>query len=157
MPYDLDPFTHALCYCVITSAPFLLLPTTRYLPPNHRPLRVGYISPDLFTHSVSYFVEVPLSHHRTPLKHGASGEWQRHRFVWSWAWKLRVAVRWGSLVRVGLNLLVGLFEEACLGGSSWLGIWTCGHVEKTMRVAEENKCPSVSERHLQGAVCPRAW
>lgn len=28
-----------------------------------RPLRVGYISPDLFTHSVSYFAEAPLSHH----------------------------------------------------------------------------------------------
>ncbi|KAF5828446.1 O-linked N-acetylglucosamine transferase [Dunaliella salina] len=38
-----------------------------------RPLRVGYISPDLFTHSVSYFAEAPLSHHRTPAKHGAAG------------------------------------------------------------------------------------
>jgi len=28
-----------------------------------RPLRVGYVSPDLFTHSVSYFAEAPLSHH----------------------------------------------------------------------------------------------
>ncbi|KAG2430578.1 hypothetical protein HXX76_010096 [Chlamydomonas incerta] len=28
-----------------------------------RPLRIGYISPDLFTHSVSYFSEAPLSHH----------------------------------------------------------------------------------------------
>jgi hypothetical protein len=28
-----------------------------------RPLRIGYISPDLFTHSVSYFAEAPLSHH----------------------------------------------------------------------------------------------
>lgn len=27
-----------------------------------RPLRVGYVSPDLFTHSVSYFAEAPLSH-----------------------------------------------------------------------------------------------
>lgn len=27
-------------------------------------LQVGYISPDLFTHSVSYFAEAPLSHHR---------------------------------------------------------------------------------------------
>lgn len=25
---------------------------------------MGYISPDLFTHSVSYFAEAPLSHHR---------------------------------------------------------------------------------------------
>ena len=24
---------------------------------------VGYISPDLFTHSVSYFAEAPLRHH----------------------------------------------------------------------------------------------
>jgi nucleotide-binding universal stress UspA family protein len=28
-----------------------------------RPLRVGYISPDLFTHSVSYFAEAPLAGH----------------------------------------------------------------------------------------------
>lgn len=28
-----------------------------------RCLTVGYISPDLFTHSVSYFAEAPLSHH----------------------------------------------------------------------------------------------
>nr|CAD1838623.1 unnamed protein product [Ananas comosus var. bracteatus] len=28
-----------------------------------RPLVVGYISPDYFTHSVSYFIEAPLSHH----------------------------------------------------------------------------------------------
>ncbi|GAB4815161.1 hypothetical protein N2152v2_002207 [Parachlorella kessleri] len=28
-----------------------------------RPLVVGYISPDLFTHSVSYFAEAPLAHH----------------------------------------------------------------------------------------------
>lgn len=27
------------------------------------PLQVGYISPDLFTHSVSYFAEAPLAHH----------------------------------------------------------------------------------------------
>lgn len=25
--------------------------------------QVGYVSPDLFTHSVSYFAEAPLSHH----------------------------------------------------------------------------------------------
>ncbi|KAL6769284.1 OGT1 [Auxenochlorella protothecoides x Auxenochlorella symbiontica] len=30
-----------------------------------RKLRVGYISPDLFTHSVSYFAEAPLTHHNT--------------------------------------------------------------------------------------------
>ena len=28
-----------------------------------RALRVGYVSPDLFTHSVSYFAEVPLTGH----------------------------------------------------------------------------------------------
>ncbi|KAL4452759.1 hypothetical protein ABPG75_008421 [Micractinium tetrahymenae] len=28
-----------------------------------RPLVVGYVSPDLFTHSVSYFAEAPLAHH----------------------------------------------------------------------------------------------
>ena len=28
-----------------------------------RPLVVGYISPDFFTHSVSYFIEAPLAHH----------------------------------------------------------------------------------------------
>jgi protein O-GlcNAc transferase len=31
-----------------------------------RPLIVGYVSPDLFTHSVSYFAEAPLSHHNNP-------------------------------------------------------------------------------------------
>lgn len=29
-----------------------------------RPLVVGYVSPDLFTHSVSYFAEAPLAHHK---------------------------------------------------------------------------------------------
>lgn len=29
----------------------------------HRPLVIGYISPDYFTHSVSYFIEAPISHH----------------------------------------------------------------------------------------------
>ena len=34
------------------------------------PLVVGYISPDLFTHSVSYFAEAPMRHHhRTKVKH----------------------------------------------------------------------------------------
>ncbi|VAI55052.1 unnamed protein product [Triticum turgidum subsp. durum] len=28
-----------------------------------RPLVIGYVSPDFFTHSVSYFVEAPLTHH----------------------------------------------------------------------------------------------
>ena len=28
-------------------------------------LVIGYISPDLFTHSVSYFAEAPLTHHTT--------------------------------------------------------------------------------------------
>lgn len=30
---------------------------------------MGYISPDLFTHSVSYFIEAPLLHHRPDLFH----------------------------------------------------------------------------------------
>lgn len=38
----------------------------------HRPLRVGYISPDFFTHSVSYFSEAPLTHHHTPTRYGSS-------------------------------------------------------------------------------------
>ena len=29
----------------------------------HRRLTVGYLSPDFFTHSVSYFAEAPLTHH----------------------------------------------------------------------------------------------
>jgi protein O-GlcNAc transferase len=33
------------------------------LDPERR-LHVGYISPDLFTHSVSYFAHAPLGHHR---------------------------------------------------------------------------------------------
>ncbi|AAG51433.1 spindly (gibberellin signal transduction protein); 75377-80082 [Arabidopsis thaliana] len=28
-----------------------------------RPITIGYISPDFFTHSVSYFIEAPLTHH----------------------------------------------------------------------------------------------
>lgn len=28
-----------------------------------RPLVIGYVSPDYFTHSVSYFVEAPLIYH----------------------------------------------------------------------------------------------
>jgi predicted O-linked N-acetylglucosamine transferase (SPINDLY family) len=28
-----------------------------------RPLTVGYVSPDLYTHSVSYYAEAPLTHH----------------------------------------------------------------------------------------------
>eukprot|EP00955_Chlamydomonas_euryale_P002344 25540-Chlamydomonas_euryale.AAC.1 len=39
-------------------------PAPRDLDPE-RTLVVGYVSPDLFTHSVSYFAEAPLSHHRT--------------------------------------------------------------------------------------------
>lgn len=31
--------------------------------PRH--LQVGYVSPDMFTHSVSYFAEAPLSAHRS--------------------------------------------------------------------------------------------
>ncbi|KAJ9513129.1 hypothetical protein QJQ45_029380 [Haematococcus lacustris] len=37
-----------------------------------RPLRVAYVSPDFFTHSVSYFAEAPLTHHLTPKRHAAS-------------------------------------------------------------------------------------
>ncbi|WIA22301.1 hypothetical protein OEZ85_004618 [Tetradesmus obliquus] len=37
-------------------------PAQRDTTPGRR-LRVGYVSPDLFTHSVSYFAEAPLSHH----------------------------------------------------------------------------------------------
>lgn len=32
---------------------------------SDRPLVVGYVSPDLFTHSVSYFAEAPLTHHQS--------------------------------------------------------------------------------------------
>jgi hypothetical protein len=33
-------------------------------------VQVGYVSPDLFTHSVSYFAEAPLAHHdSTRVKH----------------------------------------------------------------------------------------
>lgn len=28
-----------------------------------RPLVIGYVSPDYFTHSVSYFIEAPLVYH----------------------------------------------------------------------------------------------
>jgi protein O-GlcNAc transferase len=28
-----------------------------------RPLVIGYVSPDFFTHSVSYFIEAPLVYH----------------------------------------------------------------------------------------------
>ncbi|XP_047307864.1 probable UDP-N-acetylglucosamine--peptide N-acetylglucosaminyltransferase SPINDLY [Impatiens glandulifera] len=30
---------------------------------SERPLVIGYVSPDYFTHSVSYFIEAPLAHH----------------------------------------------------------------------------------------------
>lgn len=30
---------------------------------RERPLVIGYVSPDYFTHSVSYFIEAPLSYH----------------------------------------------------------------------------------------------
>lgn len=33
------------------------------------PVQVGYISPDLFTHSVSYFAEAPLTHHNPSAVH----------------------------------------------------------------------------------------
>lgn len=38
-----------------------LPPVARAPDPRRRPLRVGYVSPDLFTHSVSYFAEAPLT------------------------------------------------------------------------------------------------
>lgn len=43
-----------------------MLPSPPHLPQPHLwrvSLQVGYISPDLFTHSVSYFAEAPLAHH----------------------------------------------------------------------------------------------
>jgi predicted O-linked N-acetylglucosamine transferase (SPINDLY family) len=33
---------------------------------------VGYVSPDFFTHSVSYFAEAPLTHHTTPARQHSS-------------------------------------------------------------------------------------
>lgn len=42
--------------------PLSTLPQHGSLPCLHR-LQVGYVSPDLFTHSVSYFAEAPLAHH----------------------------------------------------------------------------------------------
>ena len=36
----------------------------------HRRLTVGYLSPDFFTHSVSYFAEAPLTHHN-PERYGS--------------------------------------------------------------------------------------
>lgn len=44
--------------------PRLPSPTDPHDLRTNRPLVVGYISPDLFTHSVSYFAEAPLTHHR---------------------------------------------------------------------------------------------
>lgn len=38
-------------------------PTISYGPGTTRPLRVAYMSPDFFTHSVSYFAEVLLAYH----------------------------------------------------------------------------------------------
>jgi len=49
----------------------LFTPLSQLPPPNQdaadstEPLIVGYISPDLFTHSVSYFAEAPLRHHHS--------------------------------------------------------------------------------------------
>eukprot|EP00300_Choanocystis_sp_HF-7_P015342 c19019_g1_i5.p1 GENE.c19019_g1_i5~~c19019_g1_i5.p1 ORF type:complete len:574 (+),score=123.74 c19019_g1_i5:690-2411(+) len=39
-----------------------LLERLRSISP-HKPLKIGYISPDFFTHSVSFFIEAPLRHH----------------------------------------------------------------------------------------------
>ncbi|DBB07852.1 TPA: hypothetical protein ACH3X3_009255 [Trebouxia sp. C0006] len=54
----------------------LFTPLPQLPPPNQdtadstEPLVVGYISPDLFTHSVSYFAEAPLRHHHaSAVKH----------------------------------------------------------------------------------------
>ena len=44
-----------------TPLPSLPIPENAMDPA--RPLTIGYISPDLFTHSVSYFAEAPLAHH----------------------------------------------------------------------------------------------
>jgi len=49
----------------------LFTPLPQLPPPNQdaadsaEPLIIGYISPDLFTHSVSYFAEAPLRHHHS--------------------------------------------------------------------------------------------
>lgn len=49
----------------------LFTPLPQLPPPDQdaadstEPLIVGYISPDLFTHSVSYFAEAPLRHHHS--------------------------------------------------------------------------------------------
>jgi len=43
-----------------------------------RKLTVGYISPDFFTHSVSYFIEAPITHHRCG---GGKPCWQRQIVV----------------------------------------------------------------------------
>ena len=50
--------------------PLLQLPCTDLASDSTEPLTVGYISPDLFTHSVSYFAEAPLRHHHpSKVKH----------------------------------------------------------------------------------------
>lgn len=41
-----------VCVCVLTA-----------VTDKTRLLTVGYISPDLYTHSVSYFAEAPITHH----------------------------------------------------------------------------------------------
>ena len=43
--------------------PLPLLPPVSLDADAERPLVVGYVSPDFFTHSVSYFAEAPLTHH----------------------------------------------------------------------------------------------
>lgn len=48
----------------LPQAPPLPSPTDT-LSDSSQPLTVGYISPDLFTHSVSYFAEAPLRHHHS--------------------------------------------------------------------------------------------
>jgi hypothetical protein len=42
------------------STPILTLPNRSLI--SRRPLRIGYISADFFTHSVSYFIEAPLTY-----------------------------------------------------------------------------------------------
>ncbi|KAH7621796.1 hypothetical protein Ndes2526B_g02615 [Nannochloris sp. 'desiccata'] len=49
-----------------TTTSFSVSTTTT---PNKRPLVVGYLSPDLLLHSVSYFAEAPLRHHNPSRVH----------------------------------------------------------------------------------------
>jgi hypothetical protein len=60
------PHTHTHTTHTLTQALHPPLPPLRLADVDAtegRPLVVGYLSPDLFTHSVSYFAEAPLAHH----------------------------------------------------------------------------------------------